>query len=54
MHISNIIIIMYTYINTYLRNNGATCAVNNNTILCNKNNRIAPRSVNELRNRRRN
>ena len=43
MHISIIIIIMYTYINTYLRNNGAICAVNNNTILCN-NNRIAPLS----------
>ena len=38
MHISVIIIIMYTYINTYLRNNGATRAVNNNTILCNNNN----------------
>ena len=45
MHISIIIIIMYTYINTYLRNNGAIRAVNNNTILCNNNNnRIAPLS----------
>ena len=44
MHISIIIIIMYTYINTYLRNNGAICAVNNKTILCNNNNRIAPLS----------
>ena len=33
---------MYTYINTYLRNNGAIRAVINNTILCNNNNRIAP------------
>ena len=41
MHISIIIIMMYTYINTYLRNNGAIRAVNNNTILCNNNNRIA-------------
>ena len=38
MHISVIIRIMYTYINTYLRNNGAIGAVNNNTILCNNNN----------------
>ena len=45
MHISNIIIIMYTYINTYLRNNGAIRAVNIDTILCNNNNnRIAPLS----------
>ena len=44
MHSSIIIIIMYTYINTYLRNNGAICAVNNNTILCNNNNRTAPLS----------
>ena len=40
MHISIIIIMMYTYINTYLRNNGAIRAVNNNTVLYN-NNRIA-------------
>ena len=44
MHISIIIIIMYTYINTYLRNNGAIRAVNNSTVLCNNNNRIAPLS----------
>ena len=44
MHSSIIIIIMYTYINTYLRNNGAIRAVNNITILCNNNNRIAPLS----------
>ena len=44
MHISVIIIIMYTYINTYLRNNGAIRAVINNTILSNNNNRIAPLS----------
>ena len=44
MHISIITIIMYIYINTYLRNNGAIRAVNNNTILCNNNNRIAPLS----------
>ena len=41
MHISIIIIMMYTYINTYLRNNGAIRAVNNNTVLYNNNNRIA-------------
>ena len=35
---------MYTYINTYLRNNGAIRGVKNNTLLCNNNNRIAPLS----------
>ena len=44
MHISIITIILYIYINTYLRNNGAIRAVNNNTIPCNNNNRIAPLS----------
>ena len=44
MHSSIIIIIMYTYINTYLRNNGAIRAFNNITILCNNNIRIAPLS----------